>query len=207
MEAAELRSDGAPGEFRPVVASFTPSGPAAFRRNVALAPLGLAGKEVVFRFLVAVQNGRASAVWSEVAAGRAVLGDWPAAGPIQRNIGGYVAEQSCRQTFHFNHVPANVPLELAFEFEGGEPVVIEELSVHAASGAVAREFDHGVVLVNPSLGEQTFELARLFPGRSFRRFQATANQDTAVNNGQPAGASVTLGGLDGVFLVSEDHPQ
>jgi hypothetical protein len=59
--------------------------------------------------------------------------------------------------------------------------------------------------------ELPFHLSRavlgLFPGRSFRRFQATANQDTAVNNGQPAGASITLGGLDGVFLVSEDHPQ
>jgi hypothetical protein len=206
VEAAEVRSDGAPGEFRQVVASFTPSGPAAFRRNVTLDPLGVTGKEVVFRFLVQTRDGRGSAAWNEVAAGQPVLGDWPAAGPIQRNIGGYVAEQSCRQTFHFNHVPANVPLELACEFEGGEPVVIEELSVHAAGGAMAREFDHGVVLVNPSLGEQTFELTRLFPGRSFRRFQATANQDTTVNNGQPAGASVTLGSLDGAFLVSEDHP-
>jgi len=207
VEAAEVRSDGTPGEFRPVVAPFTPSGPAAFRRNVALDPLGLAGREVLFRFLVETRNGRASAAGSEVAAGQPVLGDWPTAGPIQRSIGGYVAEQSCQQTFHFNHVPANVPLELAFEFEGGEPVVIEGLSVHPASGAVAREFDHGVVLVNPSLGEQTFELARLLPGRYFRRFQATANQDTAVNNGQPAGPSFTLGALDGVFLVSEDHPQ
>lgn len=203
VEAAAVRGDGAAGEFRHIVTPFTPIGPAVFQRNVALDPLGFGGKEVVFRFLAAMPKGRANAAWCEVALGRPVLGDWPPAGPIQRSIGGFVPEQSCRQTFHFNHVPAHVPLELAFDFEGSEPVVIEELSVHAASGAVAREFEHGVVLVNPSLNDQTFELARWFPGRSFRRFQATANQDTTVNNGQPVGATVILGGRDGLFLANE----
>jgi hypothetical protein len=207
VEAAVARPDGTTGDFRQVVAPLTPIGPAPFQRNVALDPLGLGGNEVVFRFLAAMEEERANAAWAEVSLGRPVLGKWPSAGPIQRTIGGYVTEQACSETFHFNHIPADVPLELAFEFEGGEPITIEELSVHAASGAVAREFEHGVVLVNPSLGRQVVDLVRLFPGRSLRRLRATANQDTTVNNGQPVGATVTLGSRDGLFLANESSPR
>jgi len=203
VEAAEVRADGTTGEFRQVVTPFTAIGPSVFQRNVPLDSLGLAGKEVLLRFLVAASKGRANGIWSEVLLGPPVLGDWPALGTIQRNICGYVAAASCRQTFHFNHVPARVPLELTFEFEGPEPVTIEELSVHAASGLVAREFERGVVLVNPSLRPQVFDLRRCFPGRAFRRIQATANQDTVVNNGKQLGDTVMLGSLDGLFCVAE----
>lgn len=107
------------------------------------------------------------------------------------------------QTFHFNRVPVGVPLNMTFEFEGREEVVIEELSIHAAGGAVAREFEGGVVLANPSPHPETFDLARLFPSKTFRRLKATPNQDTAVNNGKPVRASVRLGKFDGLFLVRE----
>lgn len=91
----------------------------------------------------------------------------------------------------------------AFEFEGGEAVTIGELAVHAASGAVARDFERGVALANPSLHAQTFDLAHLFPGRRLRRIQATPNQDGDTNNGQPVGDTVTLGPHDGLFLTSD----
>ncbi|MFZ5829093.1 MAG: hypothetical protein ACOY3P_03360 [Planctomycetota bacterium] len=203
VEAAEVQSDGTTGTFQQVVAPFTPIGPTVFHRNVAMDPCGFGGKDVMFRFLTALNRGRGSAAWCEVALGRPVIGDLPPAGPIERRIGGFVAQESVRQAFHFNHVPSGFPLELALEFEGGEPVEIEELGICAGSGAVAREFEHGVVLANPSLHEEVIDLERLFPGASFRRFQATANQDTAVNNGKPVGAKVTVASRDGLFLARE----
>ncbi|MCX7887126.1 MAG: hypothetical protein N3B01_07750 [Verrucomicrobiae bacterium] len=125
----------------------------------------------------------------------------PVPGPW--NIEGWFGKQPCAQTFHFNRVPAGVPLTVTLEFEGREEVVIEELGIYEAGGGVAREFERGVVLANPSPRPETFDLARLFPGKKFRRLKATLNQDTAVNNGEPVSGAVKLGEFDGLFLVRE----
>jgi hypothetical protein len=42
-------------------------------------------------------------------------------------------------------------------------------------------------------------LAHLFPGKSFRRIKATAEQDADANNGETVGARLTLGAQDGLF--------
>ncbi|MCX7012398.1 MAG: hypothetical protein NTW86_07525 [Candidatus Sumerlaeota bacterium] len=94
-------------------------------------------------------------------------------------------------------------IDLTLQIEGTEPVTISNLTIHSAADAMAREFEHGVVLVNPSLKEYSFALAKLFPNAKLRRFQGTAGQDPQTNNGQPVGAAVTLGERDGLFLAKE----
>ena len=92
-------------------------------------------------------------------------------------------------------------VDLTFRIEGGEPVTLRSLSVHAAPDAQARLFEHGLVLANPSQEPYAFDVARLAPGRAFRRIRGTAGQDQQANSGGPVGASVELGPLEGLFLV------
>lgn len=66
------------------------------------------------------------------------------------------------------------------------------------NGVYRRDFENGVALVNPHRnGAQT---VRIEPG--FRRIMGV--QDSAVNNGQPAGEIRLLDG-DGIILVREDR--
>jgi hypothetical protein len=199
VEAAEVRADGSLEPFRTIVAPFTPYGPAGFERNVALAPLGLAGKLAVFRFLVAAEE-RAEAIWAEPTLGVGDTGGNLPAGPIRGESSGWLCDQPATQFFHFAHVPVGTPIDVALEFEGGEEIIIESLSAHGAPGAIIREFEHGLVLANPSPRLHTFDLARLFPGRGFRRIDGTPEQDPTTNSGQPVDATVTLGKYDGLFL-------
>ena len=87
--------------------------------------------------------------------------------------------------------------------EGGEPVTIEALSVHAMPDVVYREFENGIVLANPGLTPFTFNLDEIAPGRKFRRIQATKMQDVRVNNGGQVAGTLTLEAKDALFLSSE----
>ncbi|MCX6896920.1 MAG: hypothetical protein NTZ16_15815 [Verrucomicrobia bacterium] len=66
-----------------------------------------------------------------------------------------------------------------------------------------REFEHGLVVANPSSRTYTFELSKLFPGKQFRRLKATAHQDTLANNGKRVSTHLTLGPQEGLFLLKE----
>ena len=60
-----------------------------------------------------------------------------------------------------------------FRFGKGGPIRFQSLSVHAGTDGLACEFERGVVLVNPSLEDETFDLTRLFRNRrGFRRIPA-----------------------------------
>jgi hypothetical protein len=110
---------------------------------------------------------------------------------------------TCRERFTssatFRHVNSEqVSLELVFE--GREPVWICDVRVYAHPDAIARGFEHGAVLANPSDRPYAFDLARLFPGTSFRRLQGSSRQDPATNDGSAVGRTVTVGARDGLFL-------
>jgi hypothetical protein len=94
--------------------------------------------------------------------------------------------------------PATVNLNL--QFEGRQDVWIKEFTVHNATDALARGFQNGVVLANPSENPYTFNLTNLFPGVALRRIQGNTWDDPVVNNGQPVGDTLTLPGWSGTFL-------
>ena len=107
-----------------------------------------------------------------------------------------------RAGFYFRDVgPATVDLVLTVE--GPEALYVSEFTAHAAPDAMAREYERGAVLANPSMREYTFDLGALFPGGRFRRFRGTELQDTLTNNGEAVGGTVRLGERDGLFLVRE----
>lgn len=105
------------------------------------------------------------------------------------------------QSSFFVRAVGSKAVDLSVAVEGGEPVTISAVSAHAAPDAMARVFERGLVLANPSLSPVTFDLRALSPGRAYRRIRATQGQDAAANNGAAVGETVTLGERDALFLV------
>jgi hypothetical protein len=60
-----------------------------------------------------------------------------------------------------------------------------------------------VVLANAAPRPFTFDLEKLFPGRTLKRLQASSKQDTRTNDGASVRGPVTLGPKDALFLVGE----
>ena len=103
--------------------------------------------------------------------------------------------------FFFDGKPPGAALDITFE--SAEPVRIQALSIHAYPDVMLREFQHGLVVANPSSHPFTFDLAKLCPGEHFRRFRGTPAQDPKTNNGARVESSLTLGPKDALFLVKE----
>jgi len=102
--------------------------------------------------------------------------------------------------FYFRHI-RSPQIDLTFTVESSEPVVIRAITAHAYPDVTYRVFEKGLVLANPGLRPYTFDIRETTPGRQYRRIRATKSQDTATNNGKPAGDKVTLGERDALFLV------
>lgn len=92
---------------------------------------------------------------------------------------------------------------LEIEVEGGGEVIIEDLTLVNAQLALAREFENGVVLVNPSLKPFTFNLNTLFKGSKYSRINGSSKRDRKINNGNKVGSTVTVSGLNGLFLIKD----
>lgn len=104
-------------------------------------------------------------------------------------------------SFYFRNITES-NVDLRFDVEGSEPIWLSNITVHAHPDAVYRVFENGIVLANPSNHEYTFDLESITSGRKYRRLVGSFNQDPVTNNGSPVGRYVTLGPLDGLFLVS-----
>jgi len=112
-------------------------------------------------------------------------------------------------------------ISIDFRFGPGGPVRFRSLSVHAATDALACEFEKGVVIVNPSLEDEFYDLQKLFPGRGgFRRLSASEpngagdipdkyrpqlQQALEINNGQSVSnkRSVMVPERNSVFLIAD----
>ena len=112
----------------------------------------------------------------------------------------WVNDKPFTSGFYFRHVRTD-KVDLSFTIESSEPVVIESITAHAHPDAMVRVFQKGLVLANPGRRPYTFDLKAITPGRTYCRLQATKHQDSAANNGEPVGDTVTLGDRDALFLV------
>jgi len=104
-------------------------------------------------------------------------------------------------------------IDLTFTFEDQGSCRLRNLAVHNAPLAIAREFEKGVVLVNPSQETVVFDLTRLLPalrGARLQRIKAdpaayvkssVMEQMLAYNDGRPETPDrVEVSALDGLFL-------
>jgi hypothetical protein len=103
--------------------------------------------------------------------------------------------------FYYRDAGPAANLVLSLKLEGTNAFALRNFTVHNAPDLIAREFENGAVLINPSMGAANFDLATLFPDRSFRRLVGRTNQAPAINDGSPVGASVAVPARDGLFLV------
>lgn len=110
-------------------------------------------------------------------------------------------EKTFRAGFYFREFKN--PAELTFNFEGNEPVTLSDIAVYAAPDVIVRKFEGGLVIANPSEHEVTVDLEKIWPGEKFRRLQGSPDQDPVTNNGTEAKGKISLGKLDGLFLVRE----
>ena len=112
----------------------------------------------------------------------------------------FVHREPFEAGFFFSTVPGG-SRNLEFRCRGTAPVWIESIRVFAHPDVMIREFDNGLVLVNPSDHPYTFDLERLTPGKRYRRLRGSPQQDPQTNNGLPVEGPVALGPRVGLFLA------
>jgi hypothetical protein len=137
--------------------------------------------------------------WGDVATGTSD----PARPPVRPvEFMTWIGDRPFRSSFYFSALAAPT-VELQWTVEGPEPIWLSAVGVHPSPDAIYREFEHGLVLGNPAPHGYCFELARLLPGRKFRRLRGSAEQDPTTNNGSAVDGPVTLGPKDGLFLIRQ----
>jgi hypothetical protein len=138
--------------------------------------------------------------WADVRVLDASSLDAPQTPPVHFST--WMNEEDFPAGFYFKDI-RSPQVDLEFVVESSEPIWLSRLTAHGHPDVMLREFDHGLVLANPSPRPYTFDLAKLFPAQVFRRLQGTPQQDARTNNGQPVEARVTLGAQDALFLVRQ----
>ena len=122
------------------------------------------------------------------------------AGSKERAATGWINQKEFQYTYYFPNVSGG-KADIEFLVDGGEPIEISSLAAYAHPDVMYREFEYGVVLANPSPRPYAFDLGKLIPGRRFRRFNGTPDQDPLTNNGAAVTAPLTLGPKDAIFLA------
>ena len=104
--------------------------------------------------------------------------------------------------FYFREA-GEVLCNIKIEIEGEGEIELKALKMFNAPQAICREFENGIVLVNPSHKYIQFDLSTLFPGQKFKRLITTTYNAQEVNNGTAVTGQVTLPPIDGLFLIKD----
>jgi hypothetical protein len=115
----------------------------------------------------------------------------------------WLNESEFKSGFYFSNIKSP-EVDLDFLVEGGEPLWVTSLTAHSHPDVIFRDFEHGLVLANPSPRPYSFNLAQFFPGQNFRRLRGSPNQDPKTNDGSTVAGIVELAPKDGLFLVRTD---
>lgn len=122
------------------------------------------------------------------------------------------------QMFYFRNV-GNIEnaIKMIFEAEEQGEFAIRNLRVHNAPATMVREFENGIVMVNPSLQAYYFNLKSLYPRLDkYRRIKIdpskTENLDgdfievSSYNNGEKIKntSKITVPALNALFLIKSD---
>ncbi|WP_443938418.1 hypothetical protein [Pedobacter sp. MW01-1-1] len=101
--------------------------------------------------------------------------------------------------FYFRNA-GDVTCQIEITLEGNTDIELKNFKIVNYPQVLAREFENGLVLVNPSLNDFTFDLNELFPNKKFKRIKATINQKNENNTGEAVQDKVTVSKLNGLFL-------
>jgi hypothetical protein len=114
----------------------------------------------------------------------------------------FVGSKRFDSSFYFRDLQED-RLDFEFEIEGGGEVWLRDVIACPNPDVLVREFEHGLVLANPAHHPVSVDVGHFFPRTTFRRLRGSSQQDPATNNGKRVGKKVTLGALDGLFLVKD----
>jgi len=109
------------------------------------------------------------------------------------------------QRFYFRDLDEGkgdtITLNLTFEGQGA--VQLKSLQLLAGSQLMAREFENGIVLVNPSFDTKTFDLTKLFP--NYKGKYRFINGRQAPNSGKPVAdpTAVKVSPIDALMLEKD----
>jgi hypothetical protein len=112
----------------------------------------------------------------------------------------WVGDKEFVSGFYFSNINSS-QVDLEFVVEGSEPVWISKIRAYAHPDVIYREFEHGLVVANPSPRQYMLDLDRFFKGQIFRRLEGHPTQDTACNDGSIAKGTLHLGPKEGLFLI------
>ncbi len=204
VEIAELGPGGEPDEFIRIFEETTDQH-AWLHRSVSLAEW--AGRAIRLKFVADCgpedSTTTDQAYWGDVRVVERGLAEAELTSP--ESFMTWVNDREFTAHFSYGRLGGE-PIDLAFEIEGSAPVTLSRLTIHPSPDAMARVFEGGLVLANPSLSPYTFDLGTISPGRTYRRIEGTPAQDPDTNDGRPVGATVTLPPLDALFL-QRDTPE
>jgi len=112
----------------------------------------------------------------------------------------WVGDSDFDSGFYFSNIESS-QVDLEFIVEGSEPIWISQIQAYCHPDVMYREFEHGLVVANPSPRPYVFDLDELFPGQTFQRLQGTRTQDVVCNDGSIVRSELNLGPKEGLFLI------
>ncbi|WPJ97088.1 hypothetical protein SH580_05130 [Coraliomargarita algicola] len=116
--------------------------------------------------------------------------------------GVFGTEGFIRQSFYFRDVGDvnldTLSLKITFEYQGA--VALRNLKIHQGGQLFAREFEQGVVLSNPSLHEQVFDLTSLFPDYDGAYYRISGTRKENDGSRIMHSDQVRVPALDAIFL-------
>lgn len=112
----------------------------------------------------------------------------------------WVNDKDFDSGFYFSNIESN-QVDLEFVVEGSEPIWISRIQAYSHPDVMYREFEHGLVVANPSPRFYVFELDKLFPGQAFQRLQGSGTQDVVANDGSVVEGKLNLRPKEGLFMI------
>jgi hypothetical protein len=122
--------------------------------------------------------------------------------PLSKSLMTWADGEWFEATFYFRNLKSGT-YSFEFNIERTTPVYLSNITWHAHPDVMLREFEHGLVLANPSMQSYSFNLAELAPGKLFHRLQGSWNQDRQTNDGSKVGNTVVVPPRDGLFLIKD----
>ena len=120
--------------------------------------------------------------------------------PLQaETLHGLFGADFTRQVFYFRNTRADV-IDFEIRFEGEGDVRLRDIMVHHETDTMIREFEHGIIAVNPSAHRGI--RVDLGPGR-YRRLQSTPCQAIDVHDGAAVDGVVQIPPMDALFLLRD----
>ncbi|MEC3908658.1 T9SS type A sorting domain-containing protein [Tamlana sp. 2201CG12-4] len=117
---------------------------------------------------------------------------------LHNDLWGYMDTSETRLLSFYYRKAGGLNLDFILNAENNGDFVVKSITVHASAQLLARQYENGAVLVNPSLSSKTFSLTDLFPGVTYKKLNGIT--DSGHNSGEALGNTVDVPAKDALFI-------